>query len=75
MGLGRGSGSAGAEQFGFQCGACPGDEMHFVLEFAALQMLRDDVPTLFQSVHSMRCFMWQDNMVLMSDMCVMLCAW
>ena len=49
--------------------------MHFVLEFAALQMLRDNVPTLIQSVHSMRCFMWQDNMVLMSDMCVMLCAW
>ena len=24
------------------------------------------MPTLFQGVHSMQCFMWQDNMVLMS---------
>ena len=31
-----------------------------------LQMLRHDMPTLFQGVHSMRCFVWQDNMVLMS---------
>ena len=36
------------------------------VEWAALQMLRDDMPTLFQGVHSMRCFVWQDNMVLMS---------
>ena len=33
---------------------------------AALQMLRDDMPTLFQGVRSMRCFVWQDNMVLTS---------
>ena len=31
-----------------------------------LQMLRDDMPTLCHGVHSMRCFVWQDNMVLMS---------
>ena len=37
-----------------------------VFECAALQMLRDDTPTLFQGVHSMRCFVWQDVMVLMS---------
>ena len=40
--------------------------MHLVFECAALQMLRDDMPTLFQGVRSMRCFVWQDNMVLMS---------
>ena len=40
--------------------------MHLVFECAALQMLRDDMPTVFQGVHSMRCFVWQDNMVLMS---------
>ena len=40
--------------------------MHHVFECAALQMLRDDMPTLFQGVPSMRCFVWQDNMVLMS---------
>ena len=28
--------------------------------------LKDDMPTLFQGVRSMRCFMWQDIMVLMS---------
>ena len=27
----------------------------------ALHLLRDDMPTLFQSVHIMRCFMWQDK--------------
>ena len=36
-----------------------------MFECAALQMLRDDM-TLFQGVHSMRCFVWQENMVLMS---------
>ena len=40
--------------------------MHLVFESAALQMLKDDMSTLFQGVHSMRCFVWQDNMVLMS---------
>ena len=40
--------------------------MHLVFECAALQMLWDDMPTLFQGVRSMRCFVWQDNMVLMS---------
>ena len=45
---------------------CPGDEMHLVFECAALQVLRDDMPTLFWGVHSMRCFMWHDDMVLMS---------
>ena len=48
------------------------DEVHLVFECAALQMLRDDMPTLFQGVHSMRCFVWQDNMVLMSRSRVML---
>ena len=37
-----------------------------MFECAALQMLRDDIPTLFLGVRSMRCFVWQDNMVLMS---------
>ena len=40
--------------------------MHLVFECAALQMLRNDMPTLFQGVRSMRCFVWQDNMVHMS---------
>ena len=40
--------------------------MHLVFECAALQMLRNDMPNLFQGVRSMRCFVWQDNMVLMS---------
>ena len=29
-------------------------------------LCRDDMPTSFQGVHSMRCFVWQVNMVLMS---------
>ena len=37
-----------------------------MFECAALQMLRDDMPTLFQGVHGMRCSVWQDNMVLTS---------
>ena len=37
-----------------------------MFECAALQMLRDDMPTLFQGVHGMRCFVWQDNIVVMS---------
>ena len=37
--------------------------------YAALQMLKDDVPTLYQGVPSMRCCMWQDHMVLMSRTC------
>ena len=65
--LGRGSGIARAERSCAMCGACPGDEMHLVFECAALQVLRHDMPTLFQGVHSMRCFVWQDNMVLMSS--------
>ena len=40
-----------------------GDEMKFVFECAALQMLRD-MSTQYQGVHSMRCFVSQDNMVL-----------
>ena len=40
--------------------------MHLVFECAALQMLRDDMLTLSQGVRSMWCFVWQDNMVLMS---------
>ena len=40
--------------------------MHIVFECAALQMLREHMPTLFQGVRSMRCFVWQDNMVVMS---------
>ena len=39
--------------------------MHLVFECAPLQMLRDDMPTLFR-VRKMRCFVWQDNIVLMS---------
>ena len=39
-------------------------DMHLVFECAALQ-LRGDLPTLFQGMHTMRCFMWQDNLVLM----------
>ena len=39
----------------------------FVFECAALQMLRSDMPTLSQGVRSMRCFVWQDNMVLISE--------
>ena len=66
MDLGRGSGIARAEQSCPLCGASPGDEAHLVFECAALQMLRDDMPTLFQGVRSMRCFVWQNNMVLMS---------
>ena len=41
-------------------------QVHLVFECAALQVLRDDMPTLSQGVHSMQCFVWQDNMVLMS---------
>ena len=63
--LGRGSGIAKAEWSCALCGACPGDEVHLVFECAALRMLRDGMPTLSQGVHSMRCFVWQDNMVLM----------
>ena len=37
-----------------------------VFERAALQMLRDDMPTPFQGARSVQCFVWQDNMVLMS---------
>ena len=48
--LGRGSGIARAKRSCALCGACPGDEMHLVFECAALQMLRDDMPTLFQGV-------------------------
>ena len=40
--------------------------MHLVFECAALHMLRGVMPTLFQGVRSMRCFVWQDNTVLMS---------
>ena len=64
--LGRGSGIARAAWSCALCKACPGDEMHLVFECAALQMLRDDMPTPFQGVRSMRCFVWQDKMVLMS---------
>ena len=39
--------------------------MHLVFECAALQMVRDDMPTLFQGVRSMRCFVRQDTVVLM----------
>ena len=39
--------------------------MHLVHICAALQTLRDDMPTLFQGAHGMRCLMWHENMVLM----------
>ena len=55
--LARGTGIARAEQSCALHGACPGAEMHLVFKSAALQMLRDDIPTLSQGVHSMRCFM------------------
>ena len=67
MDLGTGSGIARAERSCALSGACPEDEVHLVFECATLQMLRDDVPTLFQGVLSMRCFVWQDNIVLMSS--------
>ena len=31
-----------------------------------LSFVSCDMPTMFQDVHSMRCLMWQENMVLMS---------
>ena len=37
-----------------------------MLECAALQGLRDDMPTLSENVQCMRCFMWQENMMLIS---------
>ena len=40
--------------------------MHNVFQCVALQKLRDDMPTLFSGVLSIRCFMWQNNMMLMS---------
>ena len=48
------------------------------LQCTALQMLMDDMPTLFWGVHSMCCFVWQDDPVLMSRfecyaMRIMLC--
>ena len=64
--LGQGQGDCLSGPACALCGACPGDEMHRAYECAALQMLRDDMPTLFQGVHSMHCCTWQDNMVLMS---------
>ena len=64
--LGRGSGVARADRACMLCGHCPGDDLHSVLECAAVQGLRDDMPTLFHDVHSMRCCMWQEDMVLMS---------
>ena len=47
-------------------GSAPGNKLRLMLECAALQGLRDDMPTLIQNVLRMRCFMWQENMVLMS---------
>ena len=46
------------------CRAPAGDELQLVLECAALQALKDFTPTLFESVLSTRCFLWQENMVL-----------
>ena len=63
--LGRGNGIESRTVLRL-CGACPEDEMHLVFKCAALQMLRDNMPTQFQGVHSKRCFVWQDNMMLMS---------
>ena len=48
------------------CGRYPVDGLHLVLECAALHGLKDDLPTVFQDVHSMQCFVRQENMVLMS---------
>ena len=66
--LGRGSGVARADRASMLRGSCPGDELHLVLECAALQGLRDDMPTLFQDVRSMRWCMWQENLALMSNL-------
>ena len=38
--------------------------MHLVIECTPLQNLRDDMPTLSQDIHSMRRFMWQENVVM-----------
>ena len=38
--------------------------MHLVSECAPLQVLRDDMLTIFEGTHTMRCFMWQATMVL-----------
>ena len=38
-----------------------------MFECAALQRLKDDRPTLFQGVHSMRVFTCQENMVLIPE--------
>ena len=57
---------AGAEALTGRYCALNGDEVHPVFECAALQVLRDDMPPLFEGVHGLRCFMWQDNMVPMS---------
>ena len=46
--LGRCSGVARADRACVLCGRCPCDELHCVLECAALQGLRDDMPTMFQ---------------------------
>ena len=46
------------------CGRCPGDEVHYALDCAALHSLRDDIPALFQPVPilmSMRCTLWQEQ--------------
>ena len=65
--LGRGNGVARADRACMHAmWALRGDKLHLVLECAALQGLRDDMPTSFQGVHSVRCFMQQENMVLMS---------
>ena len=46
-------------------GSAPGNKLRLMLDCAALQGLRDDMPTLIQNVLRMRC-LWLENRVLMS---------
>ena len=49
------------------CWSCPGDEVHLVLECAALQGLRDYVPVLFCTLPSRLSCKWQENKKPMSN--------
>ena len=60
--LGRGSGVAWADRACMLCGRCPGDDLHLVLEWAALQGLSDDTMVCqLCSRMSVKCFKWQEN--------------
>ena len=49
------------------CRAAPTLQLRLVLGCVALQGLRDDMPTWFKNVLSMQCFMWQENMIPISN--------